>query len=130
VRGHAGHPFNERCDKLAKRAVAEGVQAAEQLEVAPVNDAAVTAEDERFDGRPPAVDKCQELDVVEPGVAIAANVDATSCESATSVAVGVQALFAFAVEDEPFEAAVEEDESNPETEEGDGFEAEGQLSLY
>jgi ribonuclease HI len=26
VRGHAGHPFNERCDKLAKRAVAEGVR--------------------------------------------------------------------------------------------------------
>ncbi len=28
VRGHAGHPFNERCDKLAKRAADEGVQAA------------------------------------------------------------------------------------------------------
>ncbi|APG28134.1 ribonuclease HI [Syntrophotalea acetylenivorans] len=28
VRGHAGHPFNERCDKLAKRAAEEGVQAA------------------------------------------------------------------------------------------------------
>lgn len=27
VRGHAGHPFNERCDRLAKRAVAAGVQA-------------------------------------------------------------------------------------------------------
>ncbi len=27
VRGHAGHPFNERCDKLAKRAVDEGIQA-------------------------------------------------------------------------------------------------------
>lgn len=27
VRGHAGHPFNERCDKLAKRALAEGLQA-------------------------------------------------------------------------------------------------------
>ena len=26
VRGHAGHPFNERCDKLAKRAVEEGLQ--------------------------------------------------------------------------------------------------------
>ncbi len=26
VRGHAGHPFNERCDKLAKRAVEEGIQ--------------------------------------------------------------------------------------------------------
>jgi ribonuclease HI len=30
VRGHAGHPFNERCDKLAKRAVEETVQASEQ----------------------------------------------------------------------------------------------------
>ena len=27
VRGHAGHPFNERCDKLAKRAAEEGTQA-------------------------------------------------------------------------------------------------------
>ncbi len=27
VRGHAGHPFNERCDKLAKRAAEEGVRA-------------------------------------------------------------------------------------------------------
>jgi ribonuclease HI len=27
VRGHAGHPFNERCDKLARRAVDEGLQA-------------------------------------------------------------------------------------------------------
>lgn len=26
VRGHAGHPFNERCDKLAKRAVEQGLQ--------------------------------------------------------------------------------------------------------
>ena len=26
VRGHAGHPFNERCDKLAKRAAEEGMQ--------------------------------------------------------------------------------------------------------
>lgn len=28
VRGHAGHPFNERCDKLAKRAADEGIRAA------------------------------------------------------------------------------------------------------
>ena len=28
VRGHAGHPFNERCDKLAKRAVEEGSKTA------------------------------------------------------------------------------------------------------
>lgn len=26
VKGHAGHPFNERCDKLAKQAVIEGVR--------------------------------------------------------------------------------------------------------
>jgi len=32
VRGHAGHPFNERCDKLAKRAVEEGLRAKEQPE--------------------------------------------------------------------------------------------------
>jgi ribonuclease HI len=29
VRGHAGHPFNERCDRLAKRAVEDGMPAAE-----------------------------------------------------------------------------------------------------
>jgi ribonuclease HI len=29
VRGHAGHPFNERCDKLAKRAADIGIRAAE-----------------------------------------------------------------------------------------------------
>jgi ribonuclease HI len=28
VRGHAGHPFNERCDKLAKRAADEGIRTA------------------------------------------------------------------------------------------------------
>jgi len=28
VRGHAGHPFNERCDRLAKQAVDNGTQAA------------------------------------------------------------------------------------------------------
>ena len=27
VKGHAGHPFNERCDKLAKRAADESIQA-------------------------------------------------------------------------------------------------------
>lgn len=35
VRGHAGHPFNERCDKLAKRALEAGlpkVKAAERAE--------------------------------------------------------------------------------------------------
>jgi ribonuclease HI len=29
VRGHAGHPFNERCDRLAKRAVEDGSRSAE-----------------------------------------------------------------------------------------------------
>jgi ribonuclease HI len=32
VRGHAGHPFNERCDRLAKRAAEEGIQAASPIE--------------------------------------------------------------------------------------------------
>lgn len=32
VRGHAGHPFNERCDRLAKRAVDEGLQTTGQPE--------------------------------------------------------------------------------------------------
>jgi ribonuclease HI len=31
VRGHAGHPFNERCDKLAKRAVEAGIKAVVDL---------------------------------------------------------------------------------------------------
>ena len=34
VRGHAGHPFNERCDKLAKRAVEEGLRATSQVAAA------------------------------------------------------------------------------------------------
>lgn len=32
VRGHAGHPFNERCDKLAKWAVEDGLRAAGAVE--------------------------------------------------------------------------------------------------
>ena len=28
VRGHAGHPFNERCDRLAKQAVDQGLESA------------------------------------------------------------------------------------------------------
>ncbi|NOR50776.1 MAG: ribonuclease HI [Desulfuromonadales bacterium] len=31
IRGHAGHPFNERCDKLAKRAAEDGMRATEEL---------------------------------------------------------------------------------------------------
>jgi ribonuclease HI len=30
VRGHSGHPFNERCDRLAKRAVEENVRAPDE----------------------------------------------------------------------------------------------------
>lgn len=30
VRGHDGHPFNERCDRLAKRAAGAGIRAAEE----------------------------------------------------------------------------------------------------
>lgn len=29
IRGHAGHPFNERCDRLAKQAAADGIRAME-----------------------------------------------------------------------------------------------------
>ncbi len=32
VRGHDGHPFNERCDRLAKRAAETGVRAVQQSE--------------------------------------------------------------------------------------------------
>jgi ribonuclease HI len=31
VRGHDGHPFNERCDRLAKRAADAGMRAAEEI---------------------------------------------------------------------------------------------------
>ena len=54
VRGHAGHPFNERCDKLAKRAAEDGIQAAEaanqpkepatETEAVPVPEAPITLE--------------------------------------------------------------------------------------
>ncbi len=43
VKGHAGHPFNERCDKLAKRAADEGIQATvpeRDEETAPTEDVA------------------------------------------------------------------------------------------
>ena len=30
VRGHDGHPFNERCDRLAKRAAEAGMRATEE----------------------------------------------------------------------------------------------------
>lgn len=39
VRGHAGHPFNERCDKLAKRAAEGGIKAthpSEELRPLPI----------------------------------------------------------------------------------------------
>ena len=65
VRGHAGHPFNERCDKLAKRAVDDGIRAAAAAKpaaktepeekaipwsVAPASQASVpTREDVEFD---------------------------------------------------------------------------------
>jgi ribonuclease HI len=32
LRGHAGHPFNERCDKLAKRAAENGIRAAAAIQ--------------------------------------------------------------------------------------------------
>jgi ribonuclease HI len=45
VRGHAGHPFNERCDKLAKRAAEDGFRAAEKaLQVADQSDENTEAE--------------------------------------------------------------------------------------
>lgn len=46
VRGHAGHPFNERCDRLAKRAAEEGMQ-----EVVATDQSEEEAEEEK----PPAV---------------------------------------------------------------------------
>jgi ribonuclease HI len=46
VRGHAGHPFNERCDKLAKRAAETGVRIAEQELLATKSENIPAAEDE------------------------------------------------------------------------------------
>jgi len=46
VRGHAGHPFNERCDKLAKRAAAAGMQTGEEDVSAPDPAAELTGDEE------------------------------------------------------------------------------------
>jgi ribonuclease HI len=37
LRGHAGHPFNERCDRLAKRAAADGIRAAAAVRIEETN---------------------------------------------------------------------------------------------
>ena len=37
VKGHAGHPFNERCDKLAKQAVVDGIRSTQQELIAQVD---------------------------------------------------------------------------------------------
>ncbi|WP_020677534.1 ribonuclease HI [Geopsychrobacter electrodiphilus] len=67
VRGHAGHPFNERCDKLAKRAVEEGLRLAnepveprEQEPLQPVAVAAVVP-------RPVPIEDYSEFGVDEDG---------------------------------------------------------------
>lgn len=130
VRGHAGHPFNERCDKLAKRAVADGVQAAEQCQIAEDEAEAVPGELSSAAAPSPLN---EELPVLQPcaevAVAVAEN-DMSYCETTATVAVGAQALFSFAVEDEAGEEMVEEEGAADASEEGDDYVAEGQLSLY
>jgi ribonuclease HI len=61
VRGHAGHPFNERCDRLAKRAVEAGIRLAAEQEpvaIAPV----VTSAPVLHDLPSLAVEPMQEFD--------------------------------------------------------------------
>jgi ribonuclease HI len=70
VRGHAGHPFNERCDKLAKRAVETGIRAAAAAERA-----TKTEQEEKTiplsvapaDQAPVAVREDAEFDIEEDG---------------------------------------------------------------
>lgn len=45
VRGHAGHPFNERCDKLAKRAAEAGMRPEAELPVVTPPEETSAAED-------------------------------------------------------------------------------------
>lgn len=113
VRGHSGHPFNERCDKLAKRAVADGIHVAEQFD-----DVAVTK---------PVTAECEEFEVAASCAALVAT-PANLDEPTTIAAVGAQTLFPFVIEDEALDAVVEAKEE-PGSDD-DKFVAEGQLSLY
>ncbi len=70
VRGHAGQPFNERCDKLAKRAAEEGIQAAEaasQPEGTSTTQARVSLPVEPIKQAPIPVREDSEFDIDEEG---------------------------------------------------------------
>ncbi len=70
VRGHAGHPFNERCDKLAKRAADEGISAtaaANQPEETETDDQVVSLPVAPAQQAPVPVREESDFDVEEDG---------------------------------------------------------------
>ena len=70
VRGHAGHPFNERCDKLAKRAADEGIRAAaaaNQPEETEKEERGVPLPEAKADRTPVPVRADSEFDAEEDG---------------------------------------------------------------
>jgi ribonuclease HI len=66
VRGHAGHPFNERCDKLAKRAADEGLREAEER-LREADRLGSTAKEEKLIPSPVAPREDSEFDAEENG---------------------------------------------------------------
>jgi ribonuclease HI len=66
VRGHAGHPFNERCDKLAKRAADEGVRETEER-LREADRPAESAKEEKLIPSPVAPREDSEFEAEEDG---------------------------------------------------------------
>jgi ribonuclease HI len=67
VRSHAGHPFNERCDRLAKRAVDEGMRAASQIEESEEEEKVVPAPVAPAKPAPVPLREVSEFDAEEDG---------------------------------------------------------------
>lgn len=68
VRGHTGHPFNERCDKLAKRAADAGIRAAaDQIEDAETKEKTIPAPAPSVEPAPVPVREESEFDSEEDG---------------------------------------------------------------
>lgn len=59
VRGHAGHPFNERCDRLAKKAVEDGIRADEECCAVPAMLPAAEVPQPEAAERPPRVERTE-----------------------------------------------------------------------
>ena len=67
VRGHAGHPFNERCDRLAKRALVEGMRAAVRSEESVAEETPVPSPAAPAPPEPVPVREESEFDAEEDG---------------------------------------------------------------